>query len=618
VDHGKSALVEALTGTHPDRLIEEQRRQMTIELGFAWMNLQGGEEVGIVDVPGHRDFMDNMLAGIGAIDAVILAVAADEGVMPQTREHLQIVDLLGLEKGLVALTKIDLVEPEWLGLVESDVRRVLEGTSLEGSTILPVNSIKREGIEAIRVELGRLLAAAKLRPDLGRPRLAVDRVFHMSGFGTVVTGTLLDGTLSLGEEVVILPHNTPARIRGLQSHRTQLEQAVPGSRTAVNLSGVGVRDVARGDVVTRAGSYQATRRMDVELRLVSEAGTDLRHQEEVKVFLGAAHALGKARLLESAGPGAGRVWVQLELDQPLVAVRGDHVIVRRPSPAETLGGGQVVEPHAQGRHRRGDHQVVNRLEGLRRGTGEDVILQSLAGRGVMLRSEVQMAGHLAEAEFESSALALAARGEIKMLGSAEGIKDRFVAAQSDWHAAVEAVRQHLRTFHEVFPLRSGMPRGELRSRLGMEARAFQACMHAWLDESVVEEHAAGVRLAGHVVQLDPRQAASVAEVRRRFAASPYSPPMRQEVLEVAGTELLGYLIEGGILKPLGEDVLFEAETLDAMVGRVRQALGKRGRMTVAEVRDLLGSSRKYVLPLLEEMDRQSITQREGDYRRLKS
>jgi len=417
---------------------------------------------------------------------------------------------------------------------------------------------------------------------------------------------------------VILPNETPARIRGLQSHRTHLEQAVPGSRTAVNLSGVGVQDVARGDVVTRAGAYHPTRRLDVELRLVAAADTALRHQEQVKVFLGAAHALGRARLLEARDPLLDRAWVQLELDQPLVAVRGDRLIVRRPSPPETLGGGRVMEPHSQGRHRRGDARVLERLEGLRRGTPADVILQSLAGQGVRLGSDVRTAGHLAEGEFLEATHELLARGEILMLGGADELPERFLAARKEWNDLGEIVQRHLRTYHTQLPLRHGMPRGELRSRLRLDARVFQACLQAWLDEALVEEVPGGVRLAGYSVQLSPAQDASVTALRRRFADSPFSPPLRSEVLALADAELLGYLIESGRLRALGEEVLFETEVFDAMVVRLRQALSERGKMTVAEVRDLFGSSRKYVLPFLEEMDRQSVTLREGDYRRLKT
>jgi selenocysteine-specific elongation factor len=298
VDHGKSTLVEALTGTHPDRLKEEREREMTIDLGFAWFQLPNGEEVGIVDVPGHRDFIENMLAGVGGIDAALFVVAADEGVMPQTREHLAILDLLHIDGGVVALTKIDLVDdPDWLELVEEDVRRVLAGTVLETARLVRVSARTGEGIPELVTALEETLSGRLARPDLGRPRLPVDRVFTIAGFGTVVTGTLSDGRLRIGDEVEVLPSKIRGRVRGLQTHKRKEEAAVPGSRTAVNISGVTLDQIKRGEVVAHPGDYHPTRRLDVRLRLLPDASSPVRHNTEVKLYLGAAEVVARLRLL---------------------------------------------------------------------------------------------------------------------------------------------------------------------------------------------------------------------------------------------------------------------------------------------------------------------------------
>ena len=335
VDHGKSTLIAALTGINPDRLKEEQERQMTIDLGFAWLTLPGGQEIGIVDVPGHRDFIENMLAGIGGIDAALLVIAADEGVMPQTREHLAILDLLQIQHGLVVLTKIDLVDDSgWLDLVETDVRTALRGTVLQDAPILRVSSLTRAGFPELLQALDTLLEKLPSRPNLGRPRLPVDRVFSILGFGTVVTGTLADGQLAVGDELEILPAGLRTRIRGLQTHKKKEETANPGSRVAVNLSGVEVEQIRRGEVLAHPGQYTPTRRLDVQFRLLADISAPLHHHTEVKLFTGTSETIADLRLLaaDSLNPGE-TGWLQLELRHPILAVRGDHYILRRPSPA---------------------------------------------------------------------------------------------------------------------------------------------------------------------------------------------------------------------------------------------------------------------------------------------
>src|SRR5512146_3152604 len=315
VDHGKSTLIAALTGTHPDRLKEEQAREMTIELGFGWLTLPNGEEIGIVDVPGHRDFIENMLSGIRGIDAALLVIAADEGVMPQTREHLAILDLLQVPAGIIVLTKTDLApDPAWLSLVETDIRAAVNGTVLQDAPLVRVSAKTRTGLDSLLSALESLLQQKPARLDLNRPRLPIDRVFSMSGFGTVVTGTLLDGQLALGDEVEILPLGRRGRIRGLQTHKKKEERAVPGSRTAVNVSGVTTEQIQRGEVVVHPGQYQPTRRVDARFRLLKDVSSPLKHSSEVKFFIGASETIANLRLLgaDELAPGD-EGWIQLEL-----------------------------------------------------------------------------------------------------------------------------------------------------------------------------------------------------------------------------------------------------------------------------------------------------------------
>ncbi len=383
---------------------KKHEREMTIDLGFAWLTLPGGEEIGIIDVPGHRDFIENMLAGVGGIDAALFVIAADEGVMPQTREHLAILDLLQVQGGVVALTKIDLApDADWLDMVEEDVRAALSGTVLGEAPIVRVSARQRQNLPALLAALENCLEGRPPRPDLGRPRLPVDRIFTIAGFGTVVTGTLSDGRLRQGDDLEVLPAGLKARVRGLQTHKQKEEIAVPGSRTAINLSGVALDQLKRGDVVARPGSYTPTSRLDARFRLLADATQPVKHNMEVKFFTGAAEVVARLRLLgaEELIPGE-EGWLQLELSDPVVAVRGDRYILRRPSPGETLGGGVVVDPHPKGRHKRFAEDTLQRLEALAQGTPADVLYQALVALGAAPLKDV-----LARSNLESTALAAA-------------------------------------------------------------------------------------------------------------------------------------------------------------------------------------------------------------------
>ena len=396
VDHGKSTLVHALTGIDPDRLREEKEREMTIDLGFAWLSLPPahdappgtpGEQVGVIDVPGHIDFIKNMLAGVGGIDAALFVVAADEGVMPQTREHLAILDLLQVSAGVVALTKIDAVSEEgWLDLVEADLREVLRGTCLGQAPIVPVSARTGAGLPALKQALADVLAQAPPRRDQGQPRLPVDRVFTVAGFGTVVTGTLSDGQFRVGDEVEIVPAGLKARIRGMQTHKKSVEVGLPGSRLAVNLTGVHPDELRRGMVIARPGALQPTTMVDARLRLVrGEAGQPpLRHSQPVDFFSGAAEVPARVRLLDAEQLAHGSSgWVQLVLEAPVALAPGDRFIIRQASPSLTLGGGNVVNPHPRRRWRRFQPDLLAQLETLARGTPEDLVLHALQGHEPM-------------------------------------------------------------------------------------------------------------------------------------------------------------------------------------------------------------------------------------------
>ncbi len=609
VDHGKSALVEALTGIHPDRLKEERIREMTIDLGFAWLTMPDGETVGIVDVPGHMDFIENMLAGVGGIDAALMVVAADEGVMPQTREHFAILTLLGVCNGVVALNKIDLVDEEWQALVEEDVRAMLRGTCWKDAPIVPVSARARKGLEQLVAALQETLRRRPPRPDLGRPRLSIDRAFTMPGFGTVVTGTLLDGCFRVGDEVEIWPSGRRARIRGLQSYRRRVEQALPGSRTALNLVGIAPEDLRRGDWVTAPGVFHPTQMLDVLLIHWEGSPRPLPHFAEVKFFHGAAQIMARVRLLdrEALPPGESAI-AQILLSRPTIAAPGDRFILRWPSPGMTMGGGEILDVHPGRRHRRFHPEVLSTLRALQRA---DLLAR--------LRIWLEHAGLLTLPD-ASRRLALPSERARELLErlTAEGMAlpmgEGLWAAPGWQDRAIGQLVEQVEAYHRQNPLRRGMPREEARSRLGWPAAVFEAMVRAAVRRGLLEESGPLIRRSGFTVRLNEVQQQQVETWIARIRQDPWHPPNPREIEAGLGRELFQVLLEEGRLVRLSDDVVLLGETWQEAVARIRAHLQAHGTISAAEARDLLGTSRKVAVAVLEQMDALGITRRVGDVR----
>lgn len=620
VDHGKSTLIAALTGTHPDRLKEEQEREMTIELGFGWLTLPDGEEIGIVDVPGHRDFIGNMLAGVGGIDAVVLVIAADEGVMPQTKEHLAILDLLQIPTGMVALTKTDLVpDAEWLDLVEADIRESLEGTVLENAPFARVSARKGEGLDEFLATLTDLLKDKPERLDLGRPRLPIDRVFTIAGFGTVVTGTLADGSLSIGDEVVVLPSGEKGRVRGLQTHKKKEEFSVPGSRTAVNISGISLEDIRRGEVVVKPNQYESTRRLDAHFRLLDDISQPLKHNTEVKLFVGASETIATLRLLgtEILMPGD-EAWIQLELRDEVVTVRGDRYILRRPSPAETLGGGVVIDHAPKRRHKRFNEKVIDKLTSLMAGSPADLLYQASLTNGADLPKNLIRDARIEEADAQTAIDQLFAENKLTTLANAaeDGgwSKDTFVIATPQWETLQNRTVNMVTAYHENFPLRRGVPREELKSRLKIETKLFNAMLKKQVETGQLIEAGKTVSLPEHGIRFGSADQTKISGLMRQFDANPFAPPTVKQSIEEVGEEIFNALLTLEELIQLSADVVFRKSDYEKALAMLRDYIAKNQQITVADARDLYDTSRRYVLAFFEYLDSQRITKREGDYR----
>jgi selenocysteine-specific elongation factor len=596
VDHGKSTLVQRLTGIDPDRFEEEKRRGLTIDLGFAWLTLPSGLELGIVDVPGHERFIKNMLAGAGGITVCLFVVAANEGWMPQSAEHLAVLDVLGVRAGVVAVTKADAVDAEMLELAVAEVEEKLEPSTLRGAPIVPCSGVTGDGLDRLVAKLDRIVQATPPAPDLGRPRLWIDRVFTISGAGTVVTGTLAGGAFTAAQEVEITPEGRRARIRAIQSHKKEVERIGPGNRTALNLVGLERQGAERGNAVVEARRWRPTKRIDAEVRVLEARISGREHELSEKgahlLYAGAAETPVRVKLLDRDVIASGESgFAQLYLRDPLPLARGDRFVLRDAGRVLTFGGGTVLDPLPEFA-KRGDRERLSLLEHLRNADGAHALSALIAAKGSIVRAEAAL-----RAGTDS------VTDEILVLGDSlvsanhfERLRDRVVSA--------------LDAYHSGHPLETGMPRETLRAAIGLDPGDFDALVGR-LDEVVAEE--ATVRLVSHGVSLSPEQERARDELVGTIESSGLTPPLTKE-LDV-DADLLQSLTRSGELVRIGDFHLTRRQAENARA-RVREAIGSRGPLTVSDIRDLLGTSRKYAVPLCEWLDQTGATIRKGDTRLL--
>ena len=619
IDHGKSSLVLALTGIDPDRLKEEKERGITIDIGFAHLDLGDGLTLGIVDVPGHERFVKNMLAGVGGIDLVMLIIAADEGVMPQTREHLAICQLLRVRSGVVVLTKADLAEPDWLELVREDVRSFLRGTFLGGAPILPVSAKTGEGLPALRESLATLARAVPARGTDATFRLPIDRVFTIRGFGTVVTGTVAAGELALDERVEVYPHGLQAKVRGIQTHGQPVSAAVAGQRAAVNLQGIERAAIERGDVLSLPGLLQPTYMLDATCELLADAPAPLETRQRVRLHVGTSEVMARVHPVTASAiePGQ-RGYVQLRLEAPIVALPRDRYVIRSYSPMVTIGGGELLDV-APAKARRSP-ALTARLQILETGTPEAILeahIQRVGGRGI------RTAELRARTAFGPEAL----RAHLQTLIAQE----RVLVVDREWYVHVEAAEKvraeaaaALAVFHAREPLKPGMSKEELRTRLGgLDERVFLALLERFAAAGVLVIDKDKVRGAGHAVRLTPAQQAASDRIEAEFREAGVAPPTLEEAFAKVGLAgssaqaIAQLLVESRRLVRIREGLYFHAEPLQVAVDRVVAFLRENQAITPQQIKDLLGISRKYAIPLLEWLDTQRLTVRVGDKRVLR-
>jgi selenocysteine-specific elongation factor len=621
IDHGKTSLVKALTGIDTDRLPEEKARGITIDLGFAFLEEPGGLTIEIVDVPGHERFVKNMLAGVGGIDLAMLVIAADEGVMPQTREHLAICALLHIAAGVVVITKSDLVEADWLELVKDDVASLVRGTFLEGAPIVAVSARTGQGIPELRAELRRVALAVPRKTTDQLPRLPIDRVFTVKGFGTVVTGTLTAGRLAVDDRVEIYPRGVVTKIRGLQTHGRAVGEARAGQRTAINVQGVERAAIERGDVVGAAGTLITSMLVDGTLELLPASPRALKSRDRVRFHTGTSEIMARVLLLDRAQlePGQ-RSLARFRLEAPLVALPGDRFVIRSYSPMVTIGGGTLLDV-APPRFRRKAPVLLAHLALLERGGPEDVVEEHVRQLGVAGVRATALPGRV---PFAPKRLA-------ELLARLESA-GRVLAIERDWYVHADsltrlraAIVAALEKFHAANPLKTGMSREELRGRAGAaDEKVFTYVLGALEAEGAVKAERDKVRLATHEVRLSPEQQRVVSRIEEAYLKAEAAPPSPADALAEAGVagdeehELFQLLLEAKKLVRVKESLFFHARALEAIQDKVVAFLREKKEIGPGDIKDLLGISRKYAIPLLEHLDARRVTTRVGERRVLRA
>jgi selenocysteine-specific elongation factor len=610
IDHGKSSIVKALTSIDPDRLPEEKERGMTIDLGFAWFALPSGEKVGLVDVPGHQHFVRNVIPGLTGIDAVILIVAADDGWMPQTEEHLQIIDLLGIDRGLVVLNKIDLAEADWREMVKSDITDHLAGTSLDGAPIIEVSAKSGQGIDELKSAIDKI-ARAVGQEDFKKPRLPIDRVFNIKGSGTVITGTLHHGSLSVGDEVSILPKALHAHVRGIESYKEHLPKAAPGSRVALNLSGVKKDELERGDViVSKDAETPLSRFLDAELRLLPGIKQPIKTGAEVTLFFETAEMPARVIALEGKEIAfSSPALVQFRLDHEVATLIGERFIVRKNSPAETIGGGRILDPAGERYQMKNSVQKVELLKARRQLDLEALITTELLNTCFTPRRGFLSAGQFSDSSISKSIEALAKKSELVVFAD-------WLVGREFWDSQKKLLLDILAGVHKVEPLKKGISQAEAAAKLSLPPSLFAALVEELISQKKILRSEDVLALSGHKPMLSSGQAEMESRVIESIEKDPAAPPTRAELMQViaGSSNVLRYLLEQGKVIELPDGILLSAGQYRTIRQKVIDILKSKGQIAIQDMAAVTGFSRKYSIPFLTRLDQEGITKRQGNVR----
>jgi selenocysteine-specific elongation factor len=624
IDHGKTALIKALTGINTDRLKEEKRRGITIELGFAFLDLPGGQRLGIVDVPGHEKFVKNMVAGATGIDIVAMVIAADEGVMPQTREHMEICTLLDIRHGLVVLTKTDLVDEEWRELVIEDIRDFVRGTFLEGAPIVPVSSVTGAGIPDFIKILDKLSAGLPGRPPSSLFRLPVDRVFTMKGFGTVITGTLISGQVQVGDTVMLYPSGISSKVRGLQVHNQSVAKAEAGMRTAINFQGLEKAVVNRGDVLSNPGALKPSYMIDVSLNYLRSNKKPLKNRTRARFHTGTSEVLGIVVLIdrEELVPGETAL-AQMRVDSPVTVIKDDHFVIRSYSPVRTIGGGNVLNPIPQ-KHKRFKPDVIEGIAGLMTHDPEEIIsyhVQESGYQGVGY-ADLKIMTSLHEKQLQQIVQNLLSKRTIIL---ADRENQTYIHRKS-FDTFKAETNEYLNGFHKTNPLKAGMSKEELKSKFPgvLNSKLFNLMLNQMIKDNTVVIEDNSVRMASHKVSLGVDQADIRDKVLSAYRENGLTPPYFKELKKAFDIEaslakdVIMLLMDQGMIVKAKEDLYFYADAVKDLQQKLVEYLKSHGEISTPEFKEMTGVSRKYLIPLIEYFDTQNVTIRIGDIRKLRA
>lgn len=617
VDHGKSTLIKALTGIETDRLKSEKQRGISIELGFAYMDLDG-IRIGLVDVPGHEKFIKNMLAGAGGMDMVLLVVAADEGVMPQTKEHMDILRFLEVKKGIVVLTKVDLVEEDWLSLVKEDLKSFLKDSFLENAPIIEVSSTTGQGLDKLKETISLLIKEVEERPLGNKMRLPIDRVFTITGFGTVITGTLVNGTVAVGDILEVLPENLKTRVRSVQVHNNKMERAFAGQRVAINLSDLEVWQISRGSVVCSVNSFKASFRIDIKLSLLPEVKV-LKNRSRIRVYLGTSETIARVILLEREDLKGGQsVYAQLVLETPLVADKKDHLVIRSYSPMNTIGGGFVINPVAS-RHKSSEENLILELETLEKGTSQELTYQYLShNKDIFLEQDLIELLGINKEEIKNILENLASQNQLKIF---KGKENAYLALEIYLRWVNEIIKM-TEGYLKQYPLREGFPREELRSKIcpNFTQKKFQMLLQSMEQESLIELGTKTIALPNYEVSADSSLGLLIEDILAVYEKSQFKPPawsevtLKHNISKQMEQEMLHYLLRKKKLIKISNDIYLHQNSLIQAEKKIKSFLQQKQQMTVAEAKDLLDTTRKYIVPIVEYFDKEKLTKRVEDFR----
>ena len=624
IDHGKTSLIKAVTGIDTDRLKEEKLRGITIELGFASMDLPGGQHLGIVDVPGHEKFVKHMVAGATGIDIVVLVIAADEGVMQQTREHMEICSLLGIKHGFVALTKIDLVDQEWLELVLDDIKEFLRGTFLEDSPIMPVSSATGKGIPEFIKTLDELSALIPVRTSTGLFRLPVDRVFSMKGFGTVITGTLISGSIHIGDTVMIYPSNITSKVRGIQVHNQNLDIAEAGMRTAINFQGLEKSSVTRGDLLSTPNSLRTSFMIDVSVHYLDSNNKSAKNRTRIRFHTGTSEVLGILILLEKDEllPGETSL-AQIRLDSPVALIKDDRFVIRSYSPMRTIGGGHILNPIPQ-KHKRFKPEVIKLLKGIVNNIPEEIISSHAddSGYAGVSFADLKIMTNLPEKQLDNTIQGLLSKKTIVCFDR----ENRIYIHNNGIEKLKKETLDYLSSYHKSNPLKAGMSKEELRSKLpfAVGTKLFNLILNRMIKDEVIVQEENTVRLSSHTVSLKVDQADIRTKILDAYLKSGLTPPYFKELSRLLDVDskqakdVLILLVDEGVLLKVKEDLYFHAEAVNELKKRVIDYLKSNEEMTTPQFKEMVSVSRKYLIPLIEYFDSTKVTLRVGDSRKLRN